>query len=403
MSKLESSTKTPIRAAHLRWLAPILLLAPLSLGAKGCNDTVVGDDCPRGAKCGSAGSSGTAGNGSAGSNGTAGNGNGAGTLGKTCGGLIGAGCDDGQFCNVPPEGICGAADATGICTAKPEVCADIYSPVCGCDDKTYGNACEAAGAGVSVASEGECDGSNPGGDVCGGIQGLGCDAGEYCNFPPSAQCGAGDQTGVCATMPQACTKEYNPVCGCDDMTYGNACTAASAGVSVASPGECGGSNPGGDVCGGIQGLACAADEYCSFPPEALCGAADQTGTCEPVPQACDLIYAPVCGCNDRTYGNDCEAAMAGVSVASQGECEGPNGKFCGGLLGVECEDSENFFCDYPPEMACGNADGSGTCEPIPDACTGDVDPVCGCDGNTYSNACMANAKGVSVLAKGACQ
>ncbi|WP_371400269.1 hypothetical protein [Priestia megaterium] len=32
----------------------------------------------------------------------------------------------------------------------------MYQPVCGCDGKTYGNACQAAGAGVSVASAGAC-------------------------------------------------------------------------------------------------------------------------------------------------------------------------------------------------------------------------------------------------------
>ena len=54
----------------------------------------------------------------------------------------------------------------------------------------------------------------------------------------------------------------------------------------------------------------------------------------------------------------------------------------------------------------GSCDESGKCEPKPETCVehGHVidKPVCGCDGKTYGNYCLAAASGVNVKSEGAC-
>jgi len=105
-------------------------------------------------------------------------------------------------------------------------------------------------------------------------------------------------------------------------------TAPAAGTQPASddpPGDAKLGAPGA-TCGGIAGLRCGDGLFCDFPPEAHCGAADQTGTCQPTPGACTRIYKPVCGCDDRTYPTECVAHAGGVSVAHEGECKEPSNK-----------------------------------------------------------------------------
>lgn len=161
--------------------------------------------------------------------------------------------------------------------------------------------------------------------MCGGIAGFGCAPGLYCDFPIDAHCGAADQAGTCKPKPEMCTEQYDPVCGCDDKTYGNACVAASQGISISAKGECASTTTPplaeGQLCGtrGVN-AECGEGLYCKY--QSACGATDTGGSCVPRPQVCTRIYKPVCGCDGKTYASDCVAASQGVDVATQGECGG---------------------------------------------------------------------------------
>jgi hypothetical protein len=76
--------------------------------------------------------------------------------GAVCGTRGAAACPADMVCSYAAGADCGEADKAGHCLKRPEVCPEIFQPVCGCDGKTYPNACHAASAQVGVRQNAAC-------------------------------------------------------------------------------------------------------------------------------------------------------------------------------------------------------------------------------------------------------
>ena len=265
-----------------------------------------------------------------------------------------------------------------------------------------------------------------------------CGPGDYCAFPEGAcpDCGLPEgcpelpAPGVCVPRPSGCDTSFEPVCGCDGVTYSNPCDAAAAGATVASRGECGlpplcseQDAHGDGECASFafvrwNGESCVAEGGCG------CVGADCAQTyrldgvalCETDHRGCRA-----CGAMDAVGEGPCDAifgyAWSGTACVGITGCDCV-GADCGSLLDfmtcevafdhcgptsacvadVDCDPSR--FCHH----AVGVCGGVGECRArgAATACSFEGLPVCGCDGVNYACEAMADAAGASILHEGAC-
>lgn len=229
---------------------------------------------------------------------------------------------------------------------------------------------------------------------------AGDDGGEACG---PTTCGAGEvccnaSCGICVAPGGSCIdiacEDAGVMCGTETCGATELCCAGCDGdVFCAGGPVCPDVSCPVDTCG--SSADCGSDAYCDLPG-ASCGG---TGVCAPRPEGCPEDCPGVCGCDGRTYCNDCMAAAAGVDVSDDG-CTTPPGGDCGGFAGMTC--GARQWCDYPEGARCGAADATGTCRARPEGCPDVFDPVCGCDGVTYGNGCEANAAGTDTASGGPC-
>lgn len=77
------------------------------------------------------------------------------------------------------------------------------------------------------------------------------------------------------------------------------------------------------------------------------------------------------------------------------------GAQCGTIAGLVCG-QDSHYCAMDAGICRRVADAAGVCTSKPEVCPMIYAPVCGCDGQTYSNNCTAAASGVNIVHEGAC-
>ncbi len=235
-------------------------------------------------------------------------------------------CGAGEYC-------CNASCST--CVKEGEACtlalceSTEYEP---CAGKACGAECTSCAPGDAdcaepaiahyCAADGTCSPSAP---KCEGserpyspCEGKSC--GDACTLcaPDDPDCAetadlkACDAMGECRSGAPACDAECKP--GATKIQDCNTCDCVE-GRWVCTDIACNG----GRACRTQDD--CADDQYCAYTAGQDCGETGATVQCLPRPEACDAVYAPVCGCDGVTYSNACVAAAAGTGVYSEGECE----------------------------------------------------------------------------------
>ena len=72
-------------------------------------------------------------------------------------------------------------------------------------------------------------------------------------------------------------------------------------------------------CGGLLSEDCGANHWCDAGP-GQCGIDNPPGQCVDIGAVCPDLFQPVCGCDAKTYPNNCERQHSKAQLAHDGKC-----------------------------------------------------------------------------------
>lgn len=343
------------------------------------------------------------------------------------------------------------------CREKLAKCPKIYRPVCGSNGITFGNSCAIdhhncipGNEIVTESYKGECKknlkndvqkcyksckNNNKEKQVCGS------DGKTYKNrcYLENEACDVPDlvvvSKGACpeeieeteeeidirlkpVECPSFCNRALNPVCGSNYKTYANECVLRDIHCTederltqiMAGPCGCPKLCPAtvDEVCGSngktysspchLARVNCGGGEVDQQDVEFAHWGACSTNEAELIispevqlkfgrgrlPIACNRMYRPVCATNGQTYANDCVAKNEGATIKHVGTCDMVND-----MMEFTTETPTTEEQEYVPKTNC--------------ACHRALILVCGENGYTYGNECLAECDNQPVAKWCACE